>query len=267
MPRLAKTERCPICNVVVKPENLIRHLNDIHPRHPDVPGLREKLKTEPGRVGSKKTGRPLRLRRYHVLIIVLIVVGGAGGYYMLFQPQGADFIVAHCGVEGIVVHYHPLLVINDHGVQKPLPYDSTQSGDIGFINQPLYTNPKYYCLAGYFHLLHTHDGSGIIHVELPQTVSTVPTLGNFFTIWGQPLGPSQVWTVLGQVHATMYNSDTQTSTDYSSNPASMPLYEPAAGPQGNAYLIPQSLIFNGAYGSGASSGQFSGEIIWLNVTA
>ena len=265
---MAKTDRCPICNVVVKPENLIRHLNDIHPRHPDVPRLREKLKAEPGRVASKnKTARPLGLRPYHVLIIVLIIVAAVGGYYVFSQPQSADYIVAHCGVEGTVVHYHPLLVINDHGVQKPLPYDSSQAADIGYINQPGYTNPRYYCPTGLIHLLHTHDGSGIIHVELPQTVSAVPTLGNFFTIWGEPLGPSQVWTVVGQVSATMYNSDTQTSTDYSSSPASMPLYEPAAGPQGNAYLIPQNLIFNGAYGSGASSGVFSGEIIWLNVTA
>ena len=264
---MAKTDRCPICNVVVKPENLIRHLNDIHPRHPDVPALREKLKAEPGRVASRKTVRPLRLRRLHVLIIVLIVAASAGGYYVLSQPPGASNIVASCGLEGTVVHYHPLLVINDHGVQKPLPYASGQPGDVGYIDQPGYTNPKYYCPAGQYHWLHTHDGSGIIHLELPQTVSTTPTLGDFFTIWGEPLGPSQVWNVLGQVHATMYNSDTQTSTDFSSNPAGMPLYEPLAGPQGNAYLIPQSLIFNGAYGSGASSGRFSGEIIWLNVTA
>jgi len=262
---LAKTDRCPICNVVVRPENLIRHLNDIHPRHPDVPALREKLKAEPGRVASKRTARPFRLRRLHVVIIVLLVAAGAGGYYVLSQPPGASNIVAFCGAEGTVVHYHPLLVINDHGVQKPLPWDSSKSADIGAINDPLYTNPKYYCPAGQLHLLHTHDGSGIIHVELPQLLT--PTLGDFFAIWGQPLGPSQVWTVFGSVHATMYNSDTQTSTDYTSNPASMPLYQPAAGPQGNAYLIPQSLIFNSMYGSGASGGRFSGEIIWLNVTA
>jgi hypothetical protein len=260
-------DHCPICSVSVKPENLLRHLNDIHPRHPDTPRLREQLKTDPGRLAPKRTTGPLRLRRYHVLIIVLVAVAGLGGYYVLSQPPAAADIVTHCGVEGIVVHYHPLLVINDHGVQKPLPYDSTQAGDIGYISQPGFTNPKYYCAAGQFHLLHTHDGSGIIHVELPQVVSTAPTLGDFFTIWGEPLGPSQVWSVLGQVHATMYDSDTHTSTDFSSNPAVMPLYEPAAGPQGNAYLIPQSLIFNGAYGSGASGGGFSGEIIWLNVTA
>src|SRR5437899_1585738 len=175
----------------------------IHTRHPDVPALREKLKAEPGRVASRKTVRPLRLRRLHVLIIVLIVAAGAGGYYLLSQPPGASNIVASCGLEGTVVHYHPLLVINDHGVQNPLPYASGQPGDVGYIDQPGYTNPKYYCPAGQYHWLHTHDGSGIIHLELPQTVSTTPTLGDFFMICGEPLGPSQVWNVLGQVHATM----------------------------------------------------------------
>lgn len=262
-------DRCPICHVSVKEDNLLRHLNDTHPRHPDLPRLREQLKAKPGRMAATKTGRPFRIRRYHIAIMVLIVVGGVGGYYVLSQPSNSS-IVTHCGVEGTVVHYHPLLVINvfnPSSVQQPLPYDSTQSADIGFLNRPGFTNPKYYCPADQLHWLHTHDGSGIIHVELPQVVSSPPTLGDFFTIWGEPLGPSQVWTFVGAVQATVYNSDTHVTTHYSSDPASIPLYEPAAGPRGNAYAIPQSLIFNGAYGSGASSGGFSGEIIWLNITS
>ncbi len=264
---MGKTDRCPICNVPVKPENLIRHLNDIHPRHPDTPRLREELKQEVGRGPSKKTVRPFRIPRYQVAIVVLIVAGAAGGYYLVTQPPSASAVVTSCGLEGTVVHYHPLLVINVNAVQTHLPYVSGSPGDIGYIDQPGYTNSKYYCAASGYHWLHTHDGSGIIHVELPQTVSTAPTLGNFFTIWGELLGPTQVWTFPGQVQATMYDSDTRATADYSSNPASMPLYEPAAGPLGNAYPIPQNLIFNGAYGSGASNGFFSGEIIWLNVTA
>jgi hypothetical protein len=38
--------------------------------------------------------------------------------------------------------------------------------------------------------LHTHDGTGIIHVEAPAPGRF--TLGDFFDIWGQPLGPDRV---------------------------------------------------------------------------
>ncbi|HEX9340724.1 MAG TPA: hypothetical protein VF992_06080 [Thermoplasmata archaeon] len=262
---MQKMDHCPICTVAVKPENLIRHLGDTHPRHPDMPRLREELKQEGRRVAPKKGARPIRLRKYQVAILALVVVGGVGGYYLISQPSGSN-IVSACGLEGTVVHYHPLLVINHNGVQQPLPYDGTQSADIGYLNRPGFTNPKYYCAVGQIHWLHTHDGSGVIHVELPQTVSAQPTLGNFFEIWGEPLNPTTVWTFSGQVQAAMYNSDTGSSADFSSNPGSIPVYQPRAGPQGNEYAIPANLIFNGAYGSGASSGFFSGEIIWLNVT-
>lgn len=263
---MGKTDRCPICNVPVKPENLIRHLNDTHPRHPDTPRLREELKQEMGRVPSKKAARPFRIPKYQVAIVVLIVAGAAGGYYLISQPPSASAIVTSCGLEGTTVHYHPLLVINVNGVQTHLPRDTTQPGDIGYIAQQGYTNPRYFCPAGDYHWLHTHDGSGIIHVELPQLVSTAPTLGDFFTIWGEPVGPTGIWIYPGQVKATMYDSDTHASTDFSSSPASIPLYEPVAGPLGNAYPIPPNLIFNGAYGSGVSGGYYSGEIVWLNVT-
>ena len=39
--------------------------------------------------------------------------------------------------------------------------------------------------------LHTHDASGIIHIESPRRFT--PTLGNFFDIWGQPLSARHVW--------------------------------------------------------------------------
>src|SRR5436309_11182141 len=68
---MAKMDRCPICNVAVKPENLIRHLNDIHPRHPDRPGLIEELKEEPGRAPRLKAGRPIRIRRWQIAVVAV----------------------------------------------------------------------------------------------------------------------------------------------------------------------------------------------------
>jgi hypothetical protein len=204
------------------------------------------------------------------VLAVVIVVGLVVGYLALYHPTppSAD-IVGYCGGEGAAAHYHILLVIEDNGGQQHLPYDPSQSADIGFLQNPAYTNPSYYCPAGGIHALHTHDGSGIIHAELPTTIASsgeTPTLGNFFTIWGQNLSSTHVWVYSGHLKATMLDSDTGARTDYSSNPASIPLYYPPQGPTANPYTIPTAWDFNGQYGDGASGGTFAGEIIWLNVT-
>jgi hypothetical protein len=47
----------------------------------------------------------------------------------------------------------------------------------------------------YLHLcvywVHTHDASGIIHIEAPKRIA--PTLKAFFDIWGQPLSRAVAW--------------------------------------------------------------------------
>src|SRR2546426_10692529 len=79
---MAKMDRCPICNVAVKPENLIRHLTDNHPRHPDRPDLLERLKEEPGRIPKRQAGRPIRVRGWQIALVAVIVLGGLGAAYL-----------------------------------------------------------------------------------------------------------------------------------------------------------------------------------------
>lgn len=43
-----------------------------------------------------------------------------------------------------------------------------------------------------FYWMHTHDNSGVIHIESPT--QRLYTLGQFFDIWGQPLGRNGVAT-------------------------------------------------------------------------
>src|SRR5207249_9858845 len=81
---MATMDRCPICDVSVRPENLIRHLNDIHPRHPDTPRLLEQLRAEPGRIPRTSAGRPIRVRPWHVVLVAdqdrkSVVYGKGGG--------------------------------------------------------------------------------------------------------------------------------------------------------------------------------------------
>jgi hypothetical protein len=47
--------------------------------------------------------------------------------------------------------------------------------------------------------LHTHAADGIIHIESP--VQRTYTLGNFFDVWGQRLGPTEVGPAMGRVTA------------------------------------------------------------------
>ena len=66
-----------------------------------------------------------------------------------------------------------------------------------------------------FYWLHTHAADGIIHIESP--VQRTYTLGNFFDIWGQPLGTDRVGPATGHV-VTIYNGQV-----YQGNPRDIPL--------------------------------------------
>jgi len=72
------------------------------------------------------------------------------------------------------------------GITKPFVVQHYSSGpfdDVGL----------YDCL----YWLHTHVADGIVHVEAPAKQSF--TLGQFFDVWGQPLGPNQVGPAKGKV--------------------------------------------------------------------
>ncbi len=201
-------------------------------------------------------------------VIVAAVVGGVFYYFTYYNPPSAStYYVTSCGA-GNAEHYHVLLVINVNGVQRPLPYVPGQGGSegLGIGAAPQYTNPQYQCPNGELHPMHTHDGSGIIHLEFPTVRSDHPTLGDFFQIWGVPLSSTQVWTFSGHVTAQVTYQWGASPGDYSSNPGAIPLPSNPGGPLANPYPIPQGLIFNGQYGGGSSGGIFAGEIVWLNLS-
>ena len=80
--------------------------------------------------------------------------------------------------EGQRIHIHQHLVIVDHGTPVPIPPN---------VGQPAGKRCIYW--------VHTHTPDGFIHIEAPQDRTF--TLGDFFTVWGQPLslqsaGPAQV---------------------------------------------------------------------------
>lgn len=63
--------------------------------------------------------------------------------------------------------------------------------------------------------LHTHDAAGIIHIEAPALRSF--TLGDFFSVWGEPLSTKRVGPYSGRVTAYVG------SMHYTSDPKTIPL--------------------------------------------
>jgi hypothetical protein len=98
--------------------------------------------------------------------------------------------------EKVKYHVHVHVAVYVNGKMKRLP------AGIG-ITQPRllekYSNGHFYDVGLYdcLYWLHTHVADGIIHVETPGQRSF--TLGQFFDIWNQPLGPSQVGPAKGKV--------------------------------------------------------------------
>jgi len=85
------------------------------------------------------------------------------------------------------VHTHLSIILN--GEDRPLPWNPNDPAvlaipsDLGIVNAADGTRQCIYSL-------HTHDNSGMLHVEAP--VPGTFTLGQFFDIWGQPLTPTNV---------------------------------------------------------------------------
>jgi len=87
-------------------------------------------------------------------------------------PSGETVGGISCdAMEGQRLHIHQHLVIFDHGKAIVIPPN---------VGQPTMKRCIYW--------LHTHTPDGIIHIEAPNDRSF--TLGDFFQVWGQPLGHS-----------------------------------------------------------------------------
>jgi hypothetical protein len=162
-----------------------------------------------------------------VVVLIVVVVGGAlVAWLTIGSPSGPS---SHVGPEGVIIydvptlapanttvtgttvdgiscrkeaketvkyHVHVHVEIYVDGKMMRLP------AGIGITNPQLaekYATGTFYDVGGYdcLYWLHTHVDDGIIHVESPAKQAF--TLGEFFDIWNQPLGPNQVGAAKGSV--------------------------------------------------------------------
>jgi hypothetical protein len=108
------------------------------------------------------------------------------------QAAGLEML----GNENLQVHYHSHLDINVRDTKITVP------ANIGI-------DTKKRAITA----LHTHDPSGIIHIE---SASDVPfTLGQLFTEWGQPLSANQIGPVKAAEgeQVRLYRNGTQVEGD------------------------------------------------------
>ena len=135
-----------------------------------------------------------------VIAVLAVTLGGgnasSGTSHSGAAAGGAPHPAQGATVDGIACqtseqtayHIHAHLAIFDHGTSRPvlagIGIPGPQQRANGFV-----TGGK--CL----YWLHTHDSSGIIHVESPT--QRVYTLGQFFDIWGQRLTGDQAGAAKG----------------------------------------------------------------------
>lgn len=94
--------------------------------------------------------------------------------------------------EMLATHFHSHLALFYRGEQVAIPYA------IGIV-KPFAAENGFVGRGSAIYWVHTHDATGIIHVESPD--NRTYTLGNFFDIWGRPLGRDNVAGLRGEVRA------------------------------------------------------------------
>jgi hypothetical protein len=146
------------------------------------------------------------------------------GYEGIPLEQGAELAPAsstaqgnavdgiQCGAtEQLTYHIHAHLAVYVNGQPRSLP---AGAGIPGAIVQQSPQGP----VVGQgqcFYWLHTHTPDGVIHIESPT--SRIYTLGNFFDVWRQPLGPNEVGPDKGKVTALVNGKP------WTKDPRSIPL--------------------------------------------
>ena len=150
------------------------------------------------------------------------------------KATGAPVDGIHCDTsEQALFHIHAHLTVVVNGSPRQIP------AGLGIPGAQAQNTPQGTFIGGgkCFYWLHTHAADGIVHIESP--IHRTFTLGNFFNIWGQPLGPSQAGSAQGHVTA-IYNGKV-----YHGDPRNIPLtkYAQIQLEVGTPLVAPESITW------------------------
>jgi hypothetical protein len=130
---------------------------------------------------------------------------------LLTNRQQMDGITCQAG-EQVLFHIHAHLTIFVRGAARQIPAGVGIAPPLEVEETP---TGAFVAGASCFMWLHTHSADGIVHTESP--VRRTYTLGEFFDIWGLPLGHQRVGPAQGPVTA-LFNGRV-----YTGNPRKIPL--------------------------------------------
>jgi hypothetical protein len=141
-------------------------------------------------------------------------------------------------------HVHAYVGILVNGTQIAVP------DQIG-LNVPGPIQNGFTATAQCYYEIHTHDASGMIHIESPSTAalgSSIYTLGTMLDVWGMPVGPNGIGPFPGTVrafvdHVPLKGPTANSYTEYTGDPNAIPLYSHEAiwleiGP---TYVLPPNI--------------------------
>ena len=151
---------------------------------------RKELRREQRLEEKQKFARHRTMKRVTKIALIVIIVGGSVGSFVWYLatrppiPEGE--ILSRNGL-----HWHPELAIFVKGEKQEIPANL----GIGAVHNPM----------------HTHDSSGVIHLEFQGVVRKDDLkLGRFSEVWGKDfmeLGSSVKMTVNGEENAELQNYD------------------------------------------------------------
>ena len=171
--------KCDICGKsFYSRKQLEQHTQDAHSAV-DRRGMMKPIKKS-----FKLSNKLVVLIGAGVLVAIIAVIGI---YYAMAPHTSLQAIPTIDGIgcnsmEQAVFHIHAHLDIIINGVYFLVPSQIGIPGNC-------------------FYWLHTHDKSGIVHVEAPMHRDF--TLGQFFDIWGKKLSNDQIFTYVGSANSPL----------------------------------------------------------------
>lgn len=138
--------------------------------------------------------------------------------------------------EQVAYHVHTHLAVYVNGSLRPIP------AGIGLAQPAVAEETQdgpFYGATNCYYWLHVHAQDGVIHIESPT--NRTYTLGQFFAVWRQPLGSTQVGSVKGKL--TVWVNGTR----YSGNPAGVRLgsHEDVQIDVGTPLVSPKTINWSG----------------------